>query len=170
MAFEKGILFGNMSAAEKSSLASFARRMVKRARSLDQNMQQAFRETAAAALTEVVLSTPVDMSPDAKHSGQARGGWTVGVGSRPSGPSLGSKLDPQGNSTLNEGFVEIRQVNHSGQTIYIINDVPYISLLNKGSSQQAPAGFVDKALMRARATFRLRSFLADNDGGRGGNF
>lgn len=163
-------LWRDLSSDEKNGMAALANKLVKLSRSLDHNLQQAFRETCAAALTEVVMSTPVDRSPTARHPGQARGGWTVGVNSRPTTPTPGTHLDTDGNTTLQEGYVEIRQVNSADQVVYIVNDVDYIALLNAGYSGQAPAGFVDKALMKARATFRLRSFLSDAQGGEGGRF
>lgn len=40
--------------------------------------------------------------------------------------------------------------------IYLSNNVPYITRLNQGSSQQAPAGFVEKAIQRAINTTNRR--------------
>jgi hypothetical protein len=37
-----------------------------------------------------------------------------------------------------------------GQTIYLANNLPYIQELNDGSSEQAPSGFVDRALILGR--------------------
>lgn len=37
-----------------------------------------------------------------------------------------------------------------GQPIYISNNLPYIQKLNEGSSEQAPAGFVDRAIILGR--------------------
>jgi hypothetical protein len=39
-----------------------------------------------------------------------------------------------------------------GQMIYISNNEPYIQRLNDGSSLQAPAGFVDRAVIIGRTT------------------
>lgn len=45
----------------------------------------------------------------------------------------------------------------SGQgPIFISNNVPYIGRLNNGSSDQAPAGFVEKAIQRAVNALRRK--------------
>jgi hypothetical protein len=41
-----------------------------------------------------------------------------------------------------------------GQPIFITNNMPYIQLLNSGSSEQAPAGFVDRAELLAAEVVR----------------
>lgn len=148
-----------MSPSDQKGLNDFAKRMVKRARSLDRNLQKAIREIAAVALTELVYTTPVGSGKD-PHPGKARGGWVVELNSKPA-PREDNFLDQSGDATVAQGLVEIRQVDDMSDVIHIENHVPYISELNRGSSAQAPAGFVDKALMKARASMRIRSFLSD---------
>lgn len=41
-----------------------------------------------------------------------------------------------------------------GQVLYIFSNLPYIEMLNNGSSRQAPRGFVESAVMIASAAVR----------------
>ena len=42
----------------------------------------------------------------------------------------------------------------TGQVLYIFSNLPYIERLNSGYSAQAPAGFVESAVLRASAAVR----------------
>jgi hypothetical protein len=46
-----------------------------------------------------------------------------------------------------------------GQPIFITNVLPYAELLDQGSSEQAPAGFVDRAVVLARESVDKLNFL-----------
>lgn len=85
----------------------------------------------------VVSSTPVD-------TGRARGNWQVSLGF----PVVEEQdlVDKAGTVTIAAGAAVIRS-RQSGQTIFISNNVPYIGRLNQGSSSQAPANFVEMAVM-----------------------
>lgn len=48
--------------------------------------------------------------------------------------------------TFQAGLAVIKS-KKQGQSIFITNNAPYIELLNQGSSSQAPAGFVDRAII-----------------------
>lgn len=62
------------------------------------------------------------------------------------------KVDPvltaQANvpQTFQAGLAVIK-TKQPGQALFITNNVPYINELNQGSSSQAPAGFVDRAVI-----------------------
>jgi hypothetical protein len=105
---------------------------------------------ALAADQAVVLATPVD-------KGRARSNWLVeldaparttiepyvpGENGNTSGPNTAAAL-AQGQATI-AGYNGDR---NSG--IAISNNLPYIGRLNAGSSRQAPAGFVEKAVQAA---------------------
>ena len=85
----------------------------------------------------VVLSTPVD-------TGQARGGWNVGV-NNVNLKQTGN--DKTGQKTIRENQQQIQRAEHS-DTVYISNNVGHIEFLEKGSSTQAPNGMVAKTLRR----------------------
>jgi hypothetical protein len=85
--------------------------------------------------------TPVD-------TGWARANWVPAIGSPYEG-TAGSK------KALNLGVQQqaiatvATSYRLSQGPIYISNNVPYIVLLNEGSSKQAPAGFVQNAISKA---------------------
>jgi len=84
----------------------------------------------------LVEATPVD-------TGHARINWTPTVAAPArgeiEGADPGSAVDP---------VVALGPAS-PGDVMFITNNVPYIRRLNEGSSPQAPAGFVEKAVERA---------------------
>jgi hypothetical protein len=116
-----------------------------------------------AIIQDLVLHTPVDV-------GTALSNWQVTLNA-PSGniippfsPSLKGRtvkgewqhtIPPDVTREANvsailfaaELIIESKQ---PGQDIYISNNVPYIGILDQGSSEQAPAGFVDRARVLAQ--------------------
>ena len=92
-----------------------------------------------AAATEA-LRTAIDGTP--VLTGRARRGWTVGIGKRPRRAKKGASPE--------EGF-QIIKTAKPGDTIYIVNRLPYMNRLNNGWSKKAPAGFFERAIARATA-------------------
>jgi hypothetical protein len=89
---------------------------------------------------QVIISTPVD-------TGRARHGWNITIQS----PSL--TVPPEGQYSIpniNEHGLDTIVSVSPEQIIYITNRVPYIEDLNKGSSRQAPARFVELAAERVQ--------------------
>lgn len=87
------------------------------------------------ALRQVTISTPVD-------TGRARWGWflTINVPS-PETPPEGKYSAPK----INERMQSINDNFTVSDTLYLTNNVSYVPKLNKGSSKQAPARFVEKS-------------------------
>lgn len=56
-----------------------------------------------------------------------------------------------------------------GESAFVQNNAPYISFLNDGTSNQAPAGFIDVALGDASSEFQTRISRAEDAGFIGGN-
>lgn len=81
--------------------------------------------------------TPVD-------TGHARGNWILSVGA----PALG-ELPGRGSADGNAASI-LAWTLHDGP-IYINNNTPYILRLNDGWSDQAPAGFIERAIDEALA-------------------
>ena len=77
-------------------------------------------------LRRVVQRTPVD-------TGQAKGGWQVGIDDRPEGQI--DRLDPSGATTIEEGSAEIKKLKAYG-TCHITNNVAHIVPLEDGHSPQ----------------------------------
>jgi hypothetical protein len=84
----------------------------------------------------LVEATPVD-------TGHARINWTPTVAAPARGEIEGA--DP---SSAVDPVVALGPAS-PGDIMFITNNVPYIRRLNEGSSPQAPAGFVEKAVERA---------------------
>lgn len=127
-----------------ATLQQFAQRIRQHARTAERNVGTTVIRTAGAVLSTVIPATPVD-------TGRARGNWQVSVGNPIMSPR--ERLDRTGQSTIQEGIGRA-QSRRQGQDIHICNNVPYIGMLNAGSSSQAPAGFVELAVQAAIRNIR----------------
>lgn len=98
----------------------------------------------------MVLATPVD-------KGRARSNWLVELDA-PRRDTIEPYVPGEGGNTgganasaaLAQGGAVIGGYNGDHNTAIVIsNNLPYIGPLNAGSSRQAPAGFVEKAVQAA---------------------
>lgn len=91
--------------------------------------------------------TPVD-------TGFARANWLPRIG-QPAEKAVGTRPAKKGDPGVDEsgveaGIAEIATLFRIGiGNIYITNHVPYVAALNAGSSRQAPAGFIERAILKA---------------------
>ncbi len=99
------------------------------------NIDKTVRQTVVLLSQGVVLGTPVD-------TGRARANWQFG-NNFPSG-TLGAS-DRGGGATLTRIAGQMPGVR-AGGSVWLVNNLPYISRLENGYSRQAPAGFVRKTL------------------------
>ena len=94
---------------------------------------------------ELIERTPID-------TGWARVNWVPNIGG-PFEGTAGTRADAEAGSldtsAQQAGLAEVATAYKTGPTIYQTNNVPYIELLNGGSSKQAPAGFVQAAILTA---------------------
>ena len=98
---------------------------------------------AANIVDDLYRETPKDTSWAASN-------WHSQKGSPPV-TSRESKGDPStAKSTQDSQKAQLRSFKLSDRSIYIQNSVPYIERLNSGWSRQAPAGFVDEIVRKAR--------------------
>lgn len=109
------------------------------------------REIAKKVLAVVVLATPVGMpgtwqSPPPKgyEPGHARFAWQTSLDSPEVIDVPG--VDPGGTRTIAAGFIKIK-TSRAFQNIWFSNNAPYIGRLDQGWSRQAPANFVEKAIL-----------------------
>ncbi len=113
-----------------------------------QNADRMVRRVALAVDAAVVLATPVD-------TGRARANWQVEV-NRPitatrepyvpgTGGSAGSA---NAQAAIEQGKSAVARYRGGllDASVHITNNLPYIGRLNEGSSAQAPAAFVEKAV------------------------
>ena len=94
---------------------------------------------------ELIKRTPID-------TGWARANWVPNIGV-PFEGTAGTRADAEAGSvdtaTQQAGLAEVATAYQTGPTIHQTNNVPYIERLNGGSSKQAPAGFVQAAILTA---------------------
>ncbi len=119
-------------------------------RKVDQRLHKVSEHVSNSAYTFVnsaIYETPVDTS-------KALSNWRVGVGAGVNGEIeayvLGSKGSTasasRGQATaLASAKLDTRKL---GETIYIINHVQYIGDLNRGSSRQAPSGYITDLILK----------------------
>ena len=136
-----------------ASLERFSKRFGFLTRRVEKNIPRLQRKVAIAVDQTVVIATPVD-------EGRARSNWLVNAGPArddtipPYSPGKeGSTAGPNTQLALNQGRAAV--VSHRpGQDIHVTNNLPYIGALNNGSSAQAPANFVRKAVNAAVASVK----------------
>lgn len=96
-----------------------------------------------------LLEGVVDMTP--VKTGRARGNWQVTIGA-PTTTQLQTE-DKDGGPTKTAGEAVIQSITTLG-AVYLTNNLPYITELEKGTSTQAPQGMVRVTLDRVGAQFR----------------
>jgi len=98
-----------------------------------------------------LLEGVVNMNP--VLTGRSRGNWQVTIGAAATG-EIGGETGPWSSAqeVINNGAAVVDTMNVLG-AIYLTNNVPYITELEKGSSTQAPQGMVQVTLDRVGAQF-----------------
>lgn len=135
------------------SLLDLANSLEQRAAKLDDEACRVAVYIAETIVADLAYKTPVDTS-------QALSNWQVSLGS-----PVDSKIPPyypgEGGSTRNSSAQStidtaknLLKQKRPGVTIYISNVLPYIRRLNDGYSKQAPAGFVERAVLIGRKTIK----------------
>ncbi len=145
-----------------SDLRQFAIRIRRRGDAVTRNIEKIVRGAGAVALESVVNDTPVD-------KGTAKSNWLVGVDSSPSviipahvPGTKGSTGSANAQIAIDKGTRVMAQYRR-GSTIHIVNNLPYIGLLNSGWSAQSPGNFVEKASLRAKEFLRsIRGKLSED--------
>ena len=142
-----------------TSGADFRSRMKLRSDKVKQQVQAKIIKYGATLLTNLVMDTPI-LTGQAKANWQAvigsPGGSFIGAGGPTSNPKDLAHGPPQhvDFASYEAAALGIIQGYQIGQVLYIFSNLPYIEKLNEGSSSQAPAGFVEAAIMRASASVR----------------
>lgn len=141
-----------------ATMRGFSHRIRAIANGVDRNANVMMRKTVITVASAVALRTPVD-------TGRARANWQTQIGAAATGLVNAYPKGKEGSTGAASAGVAVSQAvqtmagySKSGVAVYISNNLPYIDLLNKGSSKQAPAGFIQAAIMagqRAIAKSRL---------------
>lgn len=129
-----------------ASPAIFAKRIEKVSLKIEGNAEKGVRKAVLAIDNALVNTTPVD-------TGRAKSNWlpnldgpaegTVGVGG-----ALGKTAGVVGRFDID--------VNSA---IHLTNNLPYIAKLDRGSSEQQPAGFVRRAILAGVAVVKSVKLL-----------
>lgn len=98
----------------------------------EDKVRLAIRKIALTAFERVIMRSPVD-------TGRFRGNWQVAIGSMPLGTI--ELDDPGGQIVMNEATAAVMKLQ-PGESIYLVNNLPYARRLEYGWSQQAPNGMV----------------------------
>ncbi|PHS61184.1 MAG: hypothetical protein COB09_18525 [Thalassobium sp.] len=114
-----------------------------------------FIEKVAVVVTEQVALTLTETTPE--DTAHAITNWVPSIGESFEGEAgvYGKSLN---SSIQSSGFSTLRGYKLPMGSLYITNNVDYISLLNKGWSAQAPAGFVQLSIITAILSLRGRRF------------
>jgi hypothetical protein len=127
-------------------LRRFAIRMKTVGKGVQSNADVMTKKVALATDASVVISTPVD-------TGRARSNWVAEIGAPASGVVEPYALNnPSGSAQA--AIAQAQAVvggYKTGQEIHITNNLDYIGKLNEGWSAQAPAGFVQSAVLNGIA-------------------
>jgi hypothetical protein len=133
----------------------FAKRIDRIAVLVESNVERAVKDCAHAVLRSAVEATPVD-------TGTAHSNWTPELDRAFEGV-FPARVPGAGGSTAADNAaaaieagtptIEAFDIGKNG-SIHITNNAPHIRPLNDGHSKQAPAGFVQIALMEGLATVR----------------
>jgi len=135
------------------SLKTFSARITRRGQAVERNATAYVKKAAGLIIEDVVTNTPID-------KGTAKSNWQAAVNERAQGiiPAYvpgehGSTAESNNNITISKAKEAIAKYRHGG-TIHLTNNLPYIGILNDGHSDQAPAGFIQLALLRGREYIR----------------
>lgn len=129
-------------------LNQFSRRISLLGRRVAENSDDLTRKVALAADQAVVSGTPVD-------KGRARSNWIAQLNNAPSDiieaytPGEGGSTGAQNTQAAQAQAEAVIRNYRYGDEIHLTNNLPYIQRLNDGYSPQAPANFVESAVMEA---------------------
>jgi hypothetical protein len=132
-----------------ANLRDLARRLRQEADDIPENVNETTTQVALDLVRELADTTPVDTT-------EALSNWQIGLG-RPVAAAIGPRVPGNfGNTRLPSvratvaAAREALRTRRPGQSIFVSNVAAHIVSLNAGSSAQAPAGFVEVAVIRAR--------------------
>jgi hypothetical protein len=99
----------------------------------EHRLELAVRKIALDAFSRVIMRSPVD-------TGRFRANWMCAIGHIPDGTV--EIDDKAGTATISKMQAQTLKLK-AGQTIYLINNLPYGPRLERGWSKQAPAGMIE---------------------------
>lgn len=143
----------------KNDLRSFAKRIRVKANYVTKNSDTLTRRVALAIVQTLVAGPPGLVTP--VKTGRARANWrtllykpgnvlywppnNIPGSGKPASPEEGAQR------ALDEAHETLGAYTGGRRSIWIANNVPYIRDLNRGTSSQAPAGFIEAAVAAGKA-------------------
>ena len=106
-------------------------------------------ETVIKRLTLDVTSNLIETNP--VDTGWSKANWVPSIGA----PLINASISGTGNistatATQSQGIANIvTQYTLDKGDVFVTNNVPYVPKLNDGHSNQAPAGFIQRAILKA---------------------
>lgn len=104
-------------------------------------------------LRNVLVSEPPDGTP--VDTGWASNNWWFDQGQPANSPDTPTGNVEASKARIEQDTVTISSIKVNGQELHITNNVPYIGVLNGGSSTQTPSGFVERAILKAGIMVRF---------------
>lgn len=110
-------------------------------------LDKTFRGTVLSLFSKVILRTPVGNADlwDTKYKpknyigGRLRGNWQAQINGIPSG--VVDTEDSKGGKTISSANAIVGRAK-AGDSIFLINNLPYAEVIENGRSTQAPSGMV----------------------------
>ena len=145
-----------------AGLNDFAKRVSRIAVEVEGNVERAMKDCATAVARSVVEGTPVD-------TGKARSNWLAGIDTpviaeiEAHAPGMGGSTgDTNAEAAIGLASAVIETFDiEKNRSIHVTNNLPYIQPLNDGHSAQAPANFVEMAVMEGLATVKGANILKE---------
>jgi len=131
--------------ARSKNLTEFAKRMHLRGEQVALSSRALVRRIGVTMATEVINATPI-------KTGRAQLNWQVSQGA-PARTYLQPSAGPASThrTALQRATARALRYNARRGALYLVNNAPYIDELDKkGTSSQAPANFVRRAVIRAQ--------------------
>jgi hypothetical protein len=128
---------------DMSNLSQFAKQIRSFNRVVEKEAESLTQRVLLTVQDAVVTSTPIDTS-------RARTNWVPSIGEPatsevPFVPGVAGSTAAEAHRIAMDAAKQIAGQIKLGNKVWLSNNVPYIRQLNAGSSQQAPAMFVEKA-------------------------
>jgi hypothetical protein len=143
--------------------SDFLERMKLLGDAIEAGVEQLQAHAMDSVQTHIIEVTPV--SPETSgHSGRARNNWIVTQNHPTSRADYLGPFEASGRTRIEENRMVIA-ANTRMRPLHLTNNLDYIAGLNKGDSSQAPAGFIQTALLvgiRAVNKATLMSYIRVN--------
>lgn len=117
---------------------------------IDVAIENVVKAVTLGITDELIETTPVDV-------GWARANWVPSIGApAPGSPIARSTQEreaaaPGAQASQAAGIASVAGYKLNRGAVFISNNVPYLKELNEGSSQQAPANFIEASIDRGVA-------------------